>query len=65
MREITDLLTNPHSAVTLDRAALDIAQFEYPDLDPEPWIQRWIRLLRRSERGGPFGTGREFIESDE
>lgn len=63
MRDLTDLLTNPRSTVTLDRAALDIAQLEYPNLDPKPWIQRLDAIAAEIEqRTGPSATGPEFID---
>ncbi len=64
MRDLTDLLTNPRSTVTLDRAALDIAQFEYPDLDPGPWIQRLDTIAAEIDAlCGRSGSGEQFVES--
>jgi regulator of sirC expression with transglutaminase-like and TPR domain len=63
VRDLTDLLTNPRSTVTLDRAALDIAQIEYPELDPEPWLQRLETMaLEIGQQAGRSASGPEFIE---
>jgi regulator of sirC expression with transglutaminase-like and TPR domain len=63
VRDLIDLLTTPRSTVTLDRAALDIARVEYPDLDPVPWlglldsIAAEVALATRAS-----GGGQQFVE---
>ncbi len=64
MRDLTDLLTKHRSAVTLDRAALDIARLEYPDLDPELWIQVLDSLAEEiGVLAGSAASGPAFIET--
>ena len=64
MRDLTELLTNLRPAVTLDRAALDIARLEYPDLDPEPWIQRLDAIAAEiGRRVRSTAPGEEFIDA--
>ena len=64
MRDLTELLTNDRASVPLDRAALDIARLEYPDLDPEPWIRRLDEIATEiGAMAGPGANGRAFIEA--
>ena len=38
--QLSQLLGKPQSEVDLGRAALVLAQLEYPDLDPEPYLKK-------------------------
>lgn len=63
MRHLTDLLRGDRPAVTLDRAALDIARLEYPDLNPEPWVERLDAIAAEiGRRIGPAAPGEEFVD---
>src|ERR1017187_8245267 len=61
LRDLTELLTNDRASVPMDRAALDIARLEYPDLDPEPWIRRLDEIATEiGAMAGPGANGRAF-----
>src|SRR5262245_51861833 len=48
----------------LDRAALELATIDTPDLDPEPWLERLNELAADlGDRLRNFNDGREFVES--
>jgi regulator of sirC expression with transglutaminase-like and TPR domain len=64
VRDLTDLLTNDESEVTLDRAALDIARLEYPDLDPFPWLRILDDIaVEIAARTGDIEDNRRFVET--
>mgnify|MGYP000903453888 CR=1 FL=1 len=63
MRDISDLLTNDESTASLDRAALDIARLEYPDLDPDPWLRLLDDLaFQIADLAGDLTDSRRFVE---
>lgn len=63
MRDLNDLLTNDESEVTLDRAALDIARLEYPNLDPAPWLRVLDGIaMEIAARCEDLGDSRRFVE---
>ncbi len=47
--QLSQLLGKPQSEVDLGRAALVLAQLEYPDLDPEPYLKK-LAVFARSIR---------------
>ncbi len=64
MRDLLELLTAKRPAVPLDRAALDIARIEYPDLDPEPWVARLDAMAARvAQIAGPQTGALDFIDA--
>jgi regulator of sirC expression with transglutaminase-like and TPR domain len=64
LRDLTDLLTNDESEATLDRAALDIARIEYPDLDPTPWLRILDDIaVEVAARAGDLEDNRRFVET--
>jgi regulator of sirC expression with transglutaminase-like and TPR domain len=64
LRDLTDLLTNDESDATLDRAALDIARIEYPDLDPDPWLRILDDIaMEVAARAGDLADNRRFVET--
>jgi len=59
------LLVEEDSAkARLDRAALELAAIDTPDLDPEPWLQRLNDLAAQiADRMRNFNDGRDFVET--
>jgi regulator of sirC expression with transglutaminase-like and TPR domain len=57
-----DAAAQPERA-RLDRAALDLASIEYPDLDAQPFLDRLNDLASRlGDRLRNFNDGRDFVE---
>jgi regulator of sirC expression with transglutaminase-like and TPR domain len=47
----------------LDRAALELARIQFPDLDPQPWLDRLNELASQlGDRLRNFNDGRDFVE---
>lgn len=64
MQPLMDLLTGRSDALTLDRAALELARIEYPGLDPEPFIGILDSYaVELSERLGGVLGGSEYVEA--
>lgn len=62
--DLDALLTRERAAITLDRAALEIAAIEYPGLDPEPSIRRLDAIASDIEAAaGPGASGAEFVHA--
>ena len=58
---LRELLSIERSSVTLDRAALDLAAIEFPDLDPAPWLRELDRIaLAIADRAPSLDGGRSF-----
>ncbi|HEX5431286.1 MAG TPA: transglutaminase-like domain-containing protein [Bryobacteraceae bacterium] len=48
----------------LDRAALDLATIQFPDLEPEPFLDQLNELASRlADRMRNFNDGRDFVET--
>lgn len=48
----------------LDRAALDLATIDTPDLEPEPWLEKLNELASQlGDRLRNFNDGRDFVET--
>jgi regulator of sirC expression with transglutaminase-like and TPR domain len=63
MRDLLELLASESAPVSLDRAALDIARLEYPDLDPAPWLRLLDDLaFAVATKTGDLGDSRRFVE---
>jgi regulator of sirC expression with transglutaminase-like and TPR domain len=61
---LLDLLARRSSTMDLDRAALEIARIEYPDLDAAAGIAELDRLAWAvAERAGDLSDGRRFVEA--
>ncbi len=61
---LRDLLGRRPSRIEADRAALEIARIEYPDLDAEEWITELDRhALAIAERARDLSDGRSFVEA--
>lgn len=53
----------PDSASRLDRAALELARIQYPDLDPDPSLNQMTEIASQlGDRLRNFNDGRDFIE---
>ena len=62
MSELADLLTGRDESVTLDRAALELARIEFPDLDPSPFLEILdSHAAELSDRLSDSSDGDEFI----
>jgi regulator of sirC expression with transglutaminase-like and TPR domain len=63
-QSLLDLLAHRPSRIDLDRAALEIARIEYPELDAGIWITELDRhALAIAERARDLSDGRSFIEA--
>ncbi len=59
-----DLLGRRPSSIELDRAALEIAKLEYPDLDADHWVAELDRhAFTIAERAWDLSDGRHFVET--
>jgi regulator of sirC expression with transglutaminase-like and TPR domain len=64
VRDVSDLLSNDESRAGLDRAALDIARLEYPDLDPDPWLRVLDDLaFQIADLAGDLTDSRRFVDA--
>lgn len=64
VQALLDLLTNHHSTIELDRAALDLARIEYPDLNAARYISDLdTHALRIAERARDLSDGQCFVEA--
>ena len=64
MNLLLDLLSNQPSTIELDRAALELARIQYPELDPSPWIAELDRhALEIADRARDLSDGQRFIET--
>ena len=61
------ILSDPEvKEIRLDRAALEIAAIQYPDLEVEPWLARLNELASQlGDRLRNFNDGRDFVETAE
>jgi regulator of sirC expression with transglutaminase-like and TPR domain len=60
---LRQLLTAPGHPGRLDRAALDLATIQFPDLKPEPFLDQLNDLASRlGDRLRNFNDGRDFVE---
>jgi regulator of sirC expression with transglutaminase-like and TPR domain len=63
-QSLRDLLGRRPSRIDIDRAALEIARIEYPDLDAGAFItQLDAYALAIAERAGDLSDGRSFVEA--
>ena len=63
-QSLLDLLARRPSRIELDRAALEIARIEYPDLDADACINELDRhALAIAERARDLSDGRSFVEA--
>jgi regulator of sirC expression with transglutaminase-like and TPR domain len=61
---LLDLIAGRACNIELDRAALELARIEYPDLDPDPFVTELDRhALAIAERAHDLSDGRHFIET--
>ena len=61
---LVDLIAGRDSGLELDRAALELARIEYPDLDTEHWIRELDRhAWAIAERAGDLSDGEKFVET--
>ena len=59
---LLDLIAGRPSEIGLDRAALELARIEYPDLDPGEWIARLDRCASEvAESAHDLSDGKDFI----
>ena len=59
---LLDLIAGRPSEIALDRAALELARIEYPDLDPGEWIARLDRCASDvAESAHDLSDGKDFI----
>ena len=57
-------LRRGETAGRLDRAALDLATIQFPDLQPEPYLDQLNELASRlGDRLRNFNDGRDFVET--
>ena len=62
MDALRELLTQANSQVSLDRAALELARIEHPDLDPLPWQRQLDELaLLVADRATNLSDGFQFL----
>jgi regulator of sirC expression with transglutaminase-like and TPR domain len=63
-QSLLDLLARRPSRIELDRAALEIARIEYPDLDADLWITELDRhALAIADRARDLSDGQSFVEA--
>src|SRR5580658_8238589 len=63
-QSLLDLLGRRPSRIELDRAALEIARVEYPDLDANAFISELDRhALAIADRAQDLSDGRSFVET--
>jgi len=63
LNHLLELLEGEGMRGRLDRAALDIASIQFPDLDPAPVLDQLNELASRlGDRLRNFNDGREFVE---
>jgi regulator of sirC expression with transglutaminase-like and TPR domain len=61
---LRELLTSRSSRVTLDVAALELARFEHPNLDPAPWLRELDRIaFEITGRAADLDDGACFIRA--
>lgn len=61
---LLDLLGRRSSTIELDRAALEIARIEYPDLDPVPYIRQLDDYASAiADRTHDLSDGERFVET--
>lgn len=64
MNHLRHLLEEDPPKGRLDRAALELASIETPDLAPEPWLDRLNELASQlGDRLRNFNDGRDFVET--
>ena len=64
MLHLRQLLENEERPGRLDRAALDLATIQFPDLNPEPILDQLNDLASRlGDRLRNFNDGRDFVET--
>lgn len=64
MKYLEQILGEENAQVRLDRAALELATIEFPDLDPAPWLVKLDSLASQlGDRIRNFNDGRCFVEA--
>jgi regulator of sirC expression with transglutaminase-like and TPR domain len=64
MLYLRQLLEDETRPGRLDRAALDLATIHFPDLQPEPFLDRLNELASQlGDRLRNFNDGRDFVET--
>lgn len=63
-QSLVDLLARRPSRIELDRAALEIARIEYPELDAGVWIEQLDHhALAIAERARDLSDGKSFVQT--
>ena len=63
MEHLRQILEGDGLPGRLDRAALELARIQFPDLDPDPWLNRLTDLASQlGDRLRNFNDGRDFVE---
>lgn len=63
MHHLRQLLAEAGGRTRLDRAALELAEIQFPDLDATPWLDRLNEMASHlGDRLRNFNDGREFVE---
>ena len=64
MNHLRHLLEEDPPKGRLDRAALELATIDTPDLEPEPWLEKLNELASQlGDRLRNFNDGRDFVET--
>jgi regulator of sirC expression with transglutaminase-like and TPR domain len=64
VNHLRQVLEDEEKPGRLDRAALDLATIQFPDLQPEPYLNRLNDLASRlGDRLRNFNDGRDFVET--
>src|ERR1700730_14323866 len=63
LHHLEQVLAEESPKVRMDRAALDLASIHFPDLEPEPFLERLNDLASSlGDRLRNFNDGRDFVE---
>ena len=65
MEYLRQLLEDDPAKGRLDRAALELATIQFPDLAPQPFLDQLNELASRlGDRLRNFNDGRDFVETE-